>query len=377
MTTMSNDTTNNHAPTTDETQVSNPEGALTSQGFETRTIDASEASWWRRLGAGATHYPFVHRSRYYFVLSFLVIVAGLAALTGRGLNFGISFKGGVSWQVPSATLTVKQAQGIVARAGVTQATVVTLGSRSARTLEVQAGLTKLSGAARTAKENQVASLLAAKAHIPSSAVAIEFVGPTWGGQITDAAVKALIAFFVGIILYISIRFEWKMAAAAFVAVIHDLLVTVGIYALSGFQVTPSTVIAVLTILGYSLYDTIVVFDRIKENVAGLVDKGKMNYSDAVDLSVNQTLARSLNTSLVAVIPILSVLVIGAYVLGATTLKNFGLALVVGLTSGAYSSLFIASPLLARFKEREHRYRQIRARIERRAVAAEPEGLTAS
>jgi len=160
-------------------------------------------------------------------------------------------------------------------------------------------------------------------------------------------------------------------------VIHDLLVTVGIYALSGFQVTPSTVIAVLTILGYSLYDTIVVFDRIKENVAGLVDKGKMNYSDAVDLSVNQTLARSLNTSLVAVIPILSVLVIGAYVLGATTLKNFGLALVVGLTSGAYSSLFIASPLLARFKEREHRYRQIRARIERRAVAAEPEGLTAS
>jgi preprotein translocase subunit SecF len=348
-----------------------------SEGFRAKTIDASEASWWRRLGAGATHYPFVHRSRYYFVVSFLVIVAGAAALSARGLNFGISFKGGVSWDVPSATLAVAQASKIVAHAGVTQATVVTLGSHSARTVEVQAGLTKLSGAARTAKENQVASLLAAKAHLPSSAVAIQFVGPTWGGQITSAAVKALIAFFVGIILYISFRFEWKMAAAAFIAVIHDLLVTVGIYALSGFQVTPSTVIAVLTILGYSLYDTIVVFDRIKENVGGLVDPGKMNYSDAVDLSENQTLARSLNTSLVAVIPILSVLILGAYVLGATTLKNFGLALVVGLTSGAYSSLFIAAPLLARFKEHERRYRQIRARLERRNAPVEAEGLPAS
>ena len=136
-------------------------------GFRTKTIDASEASWWRRLGAGATHYPFVHRSRYYFVISFLVIVAGAAALSARGLNFGISFKGGVSWDVPSATLTVAQASKIVAHAGVTQATVVTLGSHSARTVEIQAGLTKLSGAARTAKENQVASLLAAKAHLPS------------------------------------------------------------------------------------------------------------------------------------------------------------------------------------------------------------------
>ncbi|MEX6430704.1 MAG: protein translocase subunit SecF [Ferrimicrobium sp.] len=368
---------NNEEDSTTRDQETAASASREPQGFHVATIDASEASWWRRLGAGATHYPFVHRARYYFVLSFLVIVAGLGALSARGLNFGISFKGGVSWQVPSATLTVRQASKIVASAGVTQATVVTLGAHGSRTVEVQAGLSKLSGAARTAKENQVASLLASKAHIPSSAVAVEFVGPTWGGQITNAAVKALIAFFIGIVLYISIRFEWKMAAAALIAVIHDLLVTVGIYALSGFQVTPSTVIAVLTILGYSLYDTIVVFDRIKENVSGLVDPGKMNYSDAVDLSVNQTLARSLNTSLVAVIPILSVLVLGAYVLGATTLKNFGLALVVGLTSGAYSSLFIASPLLARFKEREHRYRQIRARLERRSATADHEGFVAS
>jgi len=336
--------------------------------FRQVVIDAEHASWWRRIGAGATRFPFVERGRIFFVISALVIVAGLGALAGRGLNLGIDFRGGVSWQVATPTLTVAEAHAAVSKAGLSGVTIVTLGSRSGRTVEVEASLSGLSGAARTAKEADVASLLAAKAHVPASAVATSYVGPTWGHQVTDASLKALLAFFVGIILYISIRFEWKMALAAFIAVLHDLLVTVGIYALSGFQVTPSTVIAVLTILGYSLYDTIVVFDRIKENVGGLVDPGRMTYSEGVDLSVNQTLARSINTSLVAVIPILSVLVIGAYVLGATTLKEFGLALVVGLTSGAYSSLFIAAPVLARLKEREPGYRQLRARVARKAAS---------
>jgi len=342
-----------------------------SEQFRTVVVDAEHASWWRRIGAGATRFPFVERGRIFFVISALVIVAGLGALAGRGLNLGIDFRGGVSWQVASQTLGVGQVRAVAAKAGLSGATVVTLGSRSGRTVELEASLAGLSGSARNAKEAQVASALAHAAHVPASAVATEYVGPTWGRQVTDASLKALIAFFVGIILYISIRFEWKMALAAFIAVLHDLLVTVGIYALSGFQVTPSTVIAVLTILGYSLYDTIVVFDRIKENVEGLVDPGRMTYSEGVDLSVNQTLARSINTSLVAIIPILSVLVIGAYVLGATTLKEFGLALVVGLTSGAYSSLFIASPLLARLKEREPRYRQLRARIARKSASEAP------
>ena len=181
---------------------------------------------------------------------------------------------------------------------------------------------------------------------PAGQVSITDVGPTWGSQITEKAIMAVLVFFIVVVVYISFRFEWKMAIAALIAVIHDLLVTAGIYSLSGFQVTPDTVIAVLTILGYSLYDTVVVFDRVGENTKGLGASGRMTYEDIVNLSMNQTLARSINTSLVAILPVLSVLVIGAQILGATTLQYFGLALVIGLTSGAYSSIFIASPVLA-------------------------------
>jgi preprotein translocase subunit SecF len=169
-----------------------------------------------------------------------------------------------------------------------------------------------------------------------------------------------------VVAYISVRFEWKMAIAALVAVIHDLLVVAGIYSLSGFQVTSDVVVAVLTILGYSLYDTVVVFDRVADNTKGLGASGRMTYEDVVNLSMNQTLARSMNTSLVAILPVLSVLVIGAQLLGAVTLQYFGLALVIGLLSGAYSSIFIASPLLAMMKEREPRYVSIRQKLATRA-----------
>jgi len=150
--------------------------------------------------------------------------------------------------------------------------------------------------------------------------------------------------------------------AAFIAMVHDLLVTVGIFSLFGFQITPDTVIALLTILGYSLYDTVVVFDRVRDNTGGVLKAGDMSYGEMVNLSMNQTLARSINTSLVAIMPTLSVLIVGAYILGATTLQNYGLALVVGLFSGAYSSIFIASPLLASFKEREPRFRELAERV---------------
>ena len=168
--------------------------------------------------------------------------------------------------------------------------------------------------------------------------------------------------------YISIFFEWKMAIAAIVAVAHDILITVGIYSLASFLVTPDTVVAFLTVLGYSLYDTIVVFDRVRDNSRGLGATGKLTYTDVVNLSMNQTLARSINTSLVAILPILAVLVLGAEILGAVTLEYFGLALLIGLTSGAYSSIFIASPLLAMLKEHEPRYRAIRERLESRGTA---------
>ena len=207
----------------------------------------------------------------------------------------------------------------------------------------------------------MSNALATMAHVSVNDVTLNDVGPSWGHDITNKAIRALIIFLIVVSIYITFRFEGKMAIAAFVALIHDILVTVGVYAISGLQVSPSTVIAFLTILGYSLYDTIVVFDKVEENVKGIGASGRLTYSDTVNLSMNQVLMRSINTSLVAIMPILSILVIGSLALGASALQDFGLALFIGLLTGAYSSIFIASPVLADLKEREPRYTQIRQR----------------
>jgi preprotein translocase subunit SecF len=175
----------------------------------------------------------------------------------------------------------------------------------------------------------------------------------------------LIIFFIVVAIYISIRFEPKMALAAFIAMIHDVLVAIGIYSIFDFQVTPDTVVAILTILGYSLYDTVVVFDRVRDNTKGIGSSGRLTYPQLINLSMNQTLARSINTSMVAILPVLAVLLIGAQLLGATTLQSYGLALFVGLLSGAYSSIFIASPVLCMMKEREDRWVQIANRLAKR------------
>ncbi len=320
-----------------------------------------------RLYAGNTSFSFLANRKWWFALSSVIILAGLVSLGTRGLNLGIDFKGGQSWSVQTNTLTVAKATAVVRGLGVGETTVVVLTDQLThqKTVEVQADLNNRSTAARLAVEPKVTDALAAAAGVSPTKVSFDDVGPTWGGEVTDKAILALIIFFIAVVVYISFRFEFKMAIAALVAVIHDLLVTVGVYSLAGFQVTPDTAIAVLTVLGYSLYDTVVVFDRIGENAKGLGASGRVTYSETVDLSMNQTLARSINTSLVAIVPVLSVLVVGALLLGATTLENFGLALVIGLTSGAYSSIFIASPLLAIMKEREPRYRTIRQRLETR------------
>ncbi len=324
-----------------------------------------------RLYRGETSFDFIGRRKVWFAASAIVILLGIVSLSTRGLNLGIDFKGGQSWLVTSPTLTVAQATTAVESAGVTQPTVVQLTDQLTHTKQIQVtvDLNSKPVAQRTAIENSVQDALAKAAHTTPDNVNFNDVGPTWGGQVTSKAIEALIVFFIAVTLYISVRFEFKMAVAAIVAVIHDILVTVGIYSLAGFQVTPDTVIAVLTVLGYSLYDTVVVFDRIRDNAKGLGASGRITYSEMVNLSMNQTLARSINTSLVAIIPVLSVLVVGSFLLGATSLQDFGLALVIGLTSGAYSSIFIASPLLAWMKEREPRYITIRQRLETRGDRA--------
>ena len=315
-----------------------------------------------RLYHGLTTTDFVGRRRVWFTVSLVIIVAGLVSLGVRGFNLGIDFKGGSSWEVLAPHTTVARMQSTVQAAGLTNPTVEKLGSD---TYQVTGDINSLSSGAQTALTDKVARAMANLAGTSYNQVSTSSVGPTWGGQITNRALEALIIFFIAVVVYISLRFEPKMAVAAFLAMLHDLLVTVGVYSIFGFQITPDTVIAILTILGYSLYDTVVVFDRVRDNTNGILKSGDLTYSDMVNLSMNQTLARSINTSLVAILPVLSVLVVGAYILGATTLQDYGLALFVGLMSGAYSSIFIASPLLAVMKEREQRYRELAQRVNAR------------
>ncbi len=321
-----------------------------------------------RLYRGETSFDFIGNRKWWFTVSAVIIVAGLISLGTRGLNLGIDFKGGQSWLVTSQNLTVQQATSAVESAGVANPTVVQLTNHlnGQKQIQVTVDLNSKSQADKQALETKVQDSLASAAHTNSNNVNFNEVGSTWGSQVTHRAIEALIVFFIAVTLYISIRFEFKMAVAAIIAVIHDILVVIGIYSLGRFEVTPDTVVAILTVLGYSLYDTVVVFDRIRENAKGFGASGRITYSEMVNLSMNQTLARSINTSLVAIIPVFSVLVIGSYLLGAATLQSFGLALVIGLTSGAYSSIFIASPLLAMMKEREPRYVTIRQRVEARS-----------
>src|SRR6202011_2223675 len=184
-----------------------------------------------------------------------------------------------------------------------------------------------------------------------------FVGPTWGSQISQKALQALIAFLFVIVIYLSIAFEWKMAVAALIALAHDIVITIGVYALAGFDVSPATVIGLLTILGYSLYDTVVVFDKVRENTAGLLGGARTTYSQAANLALNQTLVRSINTSLIALLPVTGILLVAIAVLGAGELQDLSLVLFVGMLSGTYSSICIATPVLAALKEREPQFKQ--------------------
>jgi len=324
-----------------------------------------------RLYHGLTTVDFVGRRKTWFSVSLVIIVLGLSSLAIRGFNLGIDFKGGSSWEVLAPNTSILNMTHAVEKAGLTNPSVEKLGSD---TYQVTADINSLTQSQQAAVTTHVVDAMAKTAHTNPIQVSTSNVGPTWGGQITNKALEALIVFFIAVVAYISIRFEPKMAIAAFIAMVHDLLVTVGVYSIFGFQITPNTVIAILTILGYSLYDTVVVFDRVRDNAQGVLKGGDLTYSEMVNLSMNQTLARSINTSLVAILPVLSVLVIGADLLGATTLQDYGLALFVGLMSGAYSSIFIASPLLAWMKEREPRYRDLAARVN---VRTDRRMLTAS
>ena len=306
-----------------------------------------------RLYRGETTFNFVGRRWWGLGISLAFVVVTFISLFAQGLNLGIDFKGGVAWEVPATTITIEDVRAILDANNIptADAKIQVLNGADGKRIRAQVG--EISTEARTV----VQTALSAKAQVDVQEVSVASVSSSWGRSITEKAVRALLIFFVIVSMYIAWRFEWKMAVAAILAMVHDVLISVGVYATFGFSVTPATVIAFLTILGFSLYDTIVVFDKVHENTTRY-SASKVSYGDIINVSMNQVLMRSINTSLAAVLPVLSLLVLGSWVMGAIALQEFALALLVGLLLGAYSSIYIATPLLAVFKGRELKFRSL-------------------
>lgn len=335
---------------------------------------SSSGSLGSRLYRGEVSIDFIGKRRRWYTFSGALILISAIALLTQGLHLGIEFKGGASFSVKKAGVTVAAAQHAVASTGIkTEVIVQTVGSSK---VQVQTGvITNL-------QSEQIQDALAKEFGVNRDTIDTQVVGPSWGADITHKALYGLFAFLFVVVLFLSLAFEPKMAISAIVAVVHDVLITVGVYALVGFDVTPATVIGFLTILGYSLYDTVVVFDKVRENTRGITGGSRMTYSQAANLAVNQTLVRSINTSLIALLPVASILFVGAGLLGAGTLKDLSLALFIGLATGTYSSIFVATPLLASLHEREPAMQALARRVAARGngtnkASGEPVAVSAS
>ncbi|MFN2526713.1 MAG: protein translocase subunit SecF [Actinomycetota bacterium] len=331
-----------------------------------------------RLYTGQTNIDFIGKRKLWFTISAVAILACALLLVTAGLNYGIEFEGGVSIQAPvpsdgplgtaDDTDVVSTLTDTMEELGAADAQVQVATDGDERSVLVQ---TK--EIADPERQTAVVSAVAETVGVSIAETDSQRIGSKWGSEITSKAVRALLIFIVAVTIFISWRFEWKMAIAATAALIHDLVITSGVYSLVGFEVTPSTVIAILTILGYSLYDTVVVFDKVEEDTSLMAATGRSTYQDAANLAMNQVFMRSLNTSLATLLPVAALLFVGAGLLGAGTMKDLALALFVGLLLSAYSSIYVATPLLTVMKEREPRYRSVREKVlrEARAAAAAP------
>ena len=307
-----------------------------------------------RLYRGETSVDFIGKRKIWYSISGLLILASAVTLFTQGLHLGIEFKGGSSFTVTSANASVQTAESALTDAGITSQTIIQKVGNDKIRIQTDA-LTSV-------EQNAVEASLSSKFNVTIDSIDSQIIGPSWGEEITRKALYGLFGFLIVVMLYLAMAFESKMAIAAIISVVHDVFITVGIYALVGFEVTPATVIGFLTILGYSLYDTVVVFDKVRENTKGIAASGKSTYSQAANLAVNQTLVRSFNTSLIALLPVGSILFVGAGLLGAGTLKDLSLALFIGLATGTYSSIFIATPILAVLREREPAMQALAKRV---------------
>ncbi|MEV0323963.1 protein translocase subunit SecF [Streptomyces sp. NPDC050658] len=320
-----------------------------------------------RLYRGEVGYDFVGKRKIWYGISILITITAIVGLAVRGLNMGIEFEGGAVFTTPKTSVSVSQAEKYAEDASGHDAVVQELGSGGLR-IQV-AGVD-------TAKSDQIKSDLAKDMDIPANDINADLVGPSWGEQISQKAWTGLIIFMVLVVIYLAIAFEWRMALAALIALIHDITITVGVYALVGFEVTQGTIIGLLTILGYSLYDTVVVFDSLKEQSKDLTKQTRWTYSEVANRSINSTLVRSINTTVVALLPVAGLLFIGGGFLGAGMLNDISLSLFVGLAAGAYSSIFIATPLVADLKETEPAMKALKKRVLAKRAAAAAKGESA-
>jgi len=336
---------------------------------------SSFANFGNDLYTGKRSFDIVGRQKTWYAVSLVLLILASVGLFGVHLNVGLEFKGGSEFRVSSVTnLNSYEARGKAA-VGTLDAgsdVVVTLLS-STDTVRIQTARFD------NALTDKVKSALASEFKVPENKITASTIGASWGASVSQKAIQALVVFLVLVSLVLALYFRtWKMSLSALIALAHDLVITVGIYALAGFEVTPASVIGFLTILGYSLYDTVVVFDKVRENTLLAAASSRLSFSAAANQAVNQTLVRSINTSVVALLPVASILFIGFFLLGPGTLLDLSLALFVGIAVGTYSSIFIATPVLADLREREPAMQQLKKRAERyQATQARQAGSTAS
>ncbi len=321
---------------------------------------SSIANIGQRLYRGEVSYDFVGRWKRWYVLSAIILLVAVASLAFRGLNLGIEFRGGADFAIPNATCSVTEAREVAEAesGGQTIVTVASSGTMRVQTIPLT-----------SAESIELSESLGDVCGVAASEITVQVVGPTWGAEISSKALQGLVIFLVLVTIFLSIYFEWRMAIGALVALVHDLVITVGIYALLGLEVTPATAIGVLTILAYSLYDTVVVYDKVKENTRGIAGQSVMTYDEAANLAVNQTVVRSINTSLTSLLPVLAIIIVGAGLLGAGTLLDLAVALAVGMAAGTYSSIFIATPVLAQLKRQQPEMKALAARVQARRKQA--------
>jgi preprotein translocase subunit SecF len=310
------------------------------------------------LYRGETTINFIgSRKKWYAASGALILICVLSFLI-RGFNYGIEFKGGSTFSIPTSNsiTTSKVTDAFTAAGTAPEGSAQSVGSGSSSTIVVNTHTL-------TPRQSQdLQQAVATKLGIANSKISANSIGSDWGHDTTIKALQGLIIFLVVVSIYIALRFQWRMAVGGMVALLHDLVIAAGIYSLVGFEVTPSTIVGLLTILGFSLYDTVVVYDKVSENAKDILAGSRTTFAEAANKAVNQTLMRSINTSVIALLPVAGLLFVGAGLLGVGTIEDLALILFVGLLSGAYSSLFLATPVVVDLTERDPQYKALAKRV---------------